>query len=180
MSEQTLFQRAINLYTPPFTFNRFGYLNDSAHQMVADNHVEDSVEETGQEAILRVRGWGRISYLENAEALQDKVGEILSQAMTEFWLKHGGKEVLKAIPDPDRYTINKRGEVMEDKDGKYVLNRDYVVASTTLAAAVSHMSDQEETIERLRRELAEANEQIDYLKTDLSMYQCSSNLNADV
>jgi CHAD domain-containing protein len=126
--------------------------------MVADNHVEDAVEETGVEAFLRVRGWGRISYLPEPEKLQDQVGEIIGQALTEFWLKHCGKESLRAIPYPDRYGINKRGEVTEDKSGKYVLRRDYDVANTTLNAALSHMSDQEETIRQLRAELASAKE----------------------
>lgn len=153
MSDQTIFQRALDLYTPPFNFNRYGYLNDSKSQMVADNHVEDSVEETGKEAMLRVRGWGRISYLPEPEKLQDQIGEILGQALTEFWLKHGGVECLQAIPSPDRLHINKRGEVTEQVDGKYVLHRDYQIASTTLGAAINLVSDQENLIKELQEEL---------------------------
>lgn len=75
-----LHARAIDLYTPPFRFE-FGYIWDAKGQMVADNHVPDESEG----AALRVRGWGRISYLEDPEALQDEVGNIIAAAMTEHW-----------------------------------------------------------------------------------------------
>ncbi len=63
------------LYTPPFRFER-GYILDSTNEMVADNG-----------GICRVRGWGRIQKQPNAAALQDKVGELIAQAMTEYWLE---------------------------------------------------------------------------------------------
>lgn len=72
--------KAIALYTAPFTFER-GYIWDAAGRMVADNYRLD--EEDG--AVLRVRGWGRISYLDDPEALQDEVGNAIAEAMTEFW-----------------------------------------------------------------------------------------------
>ena len=40
------------------------------------------------EAIVRVRGWGRISYLENPKALQDEVGAIIVEALNDFWEGH--------------------------------------------------------------------------------------------
>lgn len=70
--------RAISLYKPPFKFD-FGYIWDADGQMVADQKLN----EDGQ--ILRVRGWGRISYLENPEALQDEVGEIIAIALSDYW-----------------------------------------------------------------------------------------------
>lgn len=70
--------KSIGLYTPPFRFEH-GYIWDAKGQMVADNHVD------GEDAALRVRGWGRISYMENPEALQDEVGNVIALAMTEFW-----------------------------------------------------------------------------------------------
>ncbi|MBZ7331007.1 hypothetical protein FMJ13_03695 [Klebsiella michiganensis] len=70
--------KSIGLYTPPFRFEH-GYIWDTKGQMVADNHVD------GEDAALRVRGWGRISYMENPEALQDEVGNVIALAMTEFW-----------------------------------------------------------------------------------------------
>ena len=63
-------ERAVALYKPPFKFFG-GYIWDSEGQMVADNHVDEDAQ------ILRVRGWGRISYLENPEELQDEVGELI-------------------------------------------------------------------------------------------------------
>lgn len=73
--------RAIALYKPPFKFDH-GYIWDADGRMVADNNLD----EDGQ--ILRVRGWGRISYLENAEALQDEVGEIIAIALSNYWSIH--------------------------------------------------------------------------------------------
>lgn len=70
--------KSIGLYTPPFRFEH-GYIWDAKGKMVADNHVD------GEDAALRVRGWGRISYMENPEALQDEVGNVIALAMTEFW-----------------------------------------------------------------------------------------------
>lgn len=70
--------RAISLYKPPFKFD-FGYIWDADGQMVADQKLD----EEGQ--ILRVRGWGRISYLENPEALQDEVGEVIALALSDYW-----------------------------------------------------------------------------------------------
>lgn len=67
------------LYTPPFKFNK-GYLWDSKMHMVADSDVEM--------AISRVRGWGRISYMENPAALQDAVGAAIAEALNDYWRKH--------------------------------------------------------------------------------------------
>ena len=72
---------ALKLYTPPFKYSH-GYIWDSKSNMVADDH--------GQDVALRVRGWGRIQYEPNPEALQDKVGELIAQAMTDYWLAHQG------------------------------------------------------------------------------------------
>jgi hypothetical protein len=127
--------------------------------MVADNHVEDSVEETGVEAFLRVRGWGRISYLPDPEALQDQIGEIIGQALTEFWLKHKGVEAVTAIPTPDRLSINKRGEVTEDSKGRYVRFSEYMESANLARSLVSHVRDQEETIRKLSKELEEVKQQ---------------------
>jgi len=71
-------QSAFNLYVPPFKFES-GYIFDSAGNMVADEAAASA---------LRVRGWGRISYLENSEELQDAAGKLIAKALTEFWM-HG-------------------------------------------------------------------------------------------
>jgi hypothetical protein len=34
---------------------------------------------------LRVRGWGRISSLQEPEKLIDEVGEVIAEALTKFW-----------------------------------------------------------------------------------------------
>ena len=69
-------KEALALYTPPFRYLH-GYIWDANNCMVADDK--------GQDIALRVRGWGRISYLPEPEVLQDEVGNLMAQALTEFW-----------------------------------------------------------------------------------------------
>lgn len=78
-----LFTAALTLYTPPFRYHA-GYIWDATgNSMVAD--LPDSI---GFEArLMRVRGWGRISYRQDPEQLQDKVGELIAEALTEYWVK---------------------------------------------------------------------------------------------
>ena len=71
-------KRALALYTPPFFYDkRGGYIWDSKQNMVADNHVDG-------DQVIRVRGWGRIVYMENPEELQDEFGAMLAEALTEY------------------------------------------------------------------------------------------------
>lgn len=65
--------KALALYKPPFRFIH-GYIYDADSNMVADDG-----------GILRVRGWGRISYMDDAAALQDEVGSLIADALTDFW-----------------------------------------------------------------------------------------------
>ncbi len=67
--------RAMALFTPPFKFNA-PYIQDQEWRMVADKRGEED---------LRVRGWGRISYMPDAEALQDEVGAVIADALNEYW-----------------------------------------------------------------------------------------------
>jgi len=69
---------ALELYAAPFTYD-CGYIYDANRRMVADDH--------GLDATARVRGWGRISYLKDPEQLQDTVGQLIAEALTEFWNK---------------------------------------------------------------------------------------------
>jgi len=81
-SSEGLCRDALALYQPPFRFDH-GYIFDANHRMVADNE--------GQDVALRVRGWGRISHLPTPEALQDKVGELIAEALTEYWARHNAR-----------------------------------------------------------------------------------------
>lgn len=84
MTDKSLRQRAIDLYKPPFRYDqRGGYIWDAENQMVADNHTDPK-----DDAALRVRGWGRIGYLDDPEALQDEVGAVLAEALTAYWAGH--------------------------------------------------------------------------------------------
>jgi hypothetical protein len=73
--------RALELYTPPFRYKN-GYIFDSQDNMVADDdNVETSV-------VTRIRGWGRISYMSQAPQLQDKLGEMVAEALTDYWNRY--------------------------------------------------------------------------------------------
>jgi hypothetical protein len=61
--------KAIDLYHAPFRYNP----NDQA---IRDAHGEK---------VLDVRGWGRIQYIDNAEKLQDAVGERVAAILTRHW-----------------------------------------------------------------------------------------------
>ena len=67
-------KEALNLYKPPFKFI-CGFIYDHNGEMVIDQ-------------VCRIRGWGRISYMENAEGIQDTVGDIVARALTEYWIAH--------------------------------------------------------------------------------------------
>jgi hypothetical protein len=72
-------RKAIELYSPPFRYE-MGYIFDAKGRMVADDPCVEDVT-------LRIRGWGRISYLEDPNALQDVVGVMIAEAITEYWRK---------------------------------------------------------------------------------------------
>ena len=75
---------ALALYTPPFRYNN-GYIYDSQDNLVADDdNVEGSV-------VDRIRGWGKISYLPQPAQLQDTLGEMVAQALTDYWNAQNGK-----------------------------------------------------------------------------------------
>ncbi len=69
-------EQALALYRAPFHYNR-GYIWDSTGKMVSDDD--------GVDAVQRVRGWGHISKHDNAEQLQDEVGEIIAEALNAFY-----------------------------------------------------------------------------------------------
>lgn len=79
---------AFALYEGPFHFNH-GYIYDNNSQMVADHGGSEDLVETHIAA--RVRGWGRIGYMPNAEVLQDTVGHLIAEALTDLWKKEEGK-----------------------------------------------------------------------------------------
>ena len=76
MNDSTKLRKlALALYKPPFKYMH-GYIFDAEGEMVSD--------EAGQH-ITEIRGWGRISYMDNPETLQDAVGELVAEALTKFW-----------------------------------------------------------------------------------------------
>ena len=80
-------KRAFDLYRAPFRYE-CGYIWDAAGEMVADDRA-DAGDKSAEERSLavRVRGWGRIAKLPDAEKLQDTVGQFIAEALTELWQK---------------------------------------------------------------------------------------------
>ena len=76
--ESSVMDEAFKSCKPPFFF-RVGYIFDDAGNMIAD--------EAGAGAFARMRGWGRLGSMKNAEELQDAIGKHIAQAMTEYWGK---------------------------------------------------------------------------------------------
>lgn len=74
MMTATFEKDALDLLKPPFRYGS-GYIFDRDGNMVAD--------QTGY--VLRVRGWGRMSYMGSPQKLQDAAGELMAKALTKFW-----------------------------------------------------------------------------------------------
>ena len=89
MSTKTIRDVAFELYKPPFYFLG-GYVWDSGHHMVLDQHTDDG--DTADAIVARIRGWGRIQYMDKPElraaALQDEVGAIVVEALNAYWAAH--------------------------------------------------------------------------------------------
>lgn len=81
---------ALDLYTPPFR-HEHGYIRDANNQMVAD----DAGSEGSGLIASRIRGWGRIQYMDKpeqrADALQDEVAVMVAEALNTYWAAHGIK-----------------------------------------------------------------------------------------
>ena len=81
MSESLkIIKAATELYKAPFKHIR-GYIYDADGHMVAD----DAGGQQGADAILRIRGWGRIGYMPDAEKVQDTVAELIVAALNKYW-----------------------------------------------------------------------------------------------
>jgi len=74
--------RALKTYKPPFRM-RHGYIYDAEGNMVLDDHCDEAPD-----ALLRIRGWGRLCREKDAEALQDAIGDLIAKALTEYWERH--------------------------------------------------------------------------------------------
>lgn len=71
--------------TPPFRYS-YGYVwGSGGSEMFADRC---GVAADG--SATRIRGWGRLSYVTevNPEQLQDELGHMYAQALTDYWEKH--------------------------------------------------------------------------------------------
>lgn len=75
-------QKAIAILQPPFKLKR-GFIYDSSEDQ---NMVCDSGDcEIG--TIARIRGWGRLSKLPEGSEIQDAIGEIIVEALNDYFNK---------------------------------------------------------------------------------------------
>lgn len=87
---KTAKQKAMELLKPPFSFHA-GYIFDSAK---SQNTVADEGDcELG--TLARLRGWGRLGYLPDGAEIQDAIGEILAEALNDFFEKHSADKIAK-------------------------------------------------------------------------------------
>lgn len=98
MSTKTIRDVAFELYKPPFYF-RGGYVWDSGHHMVLDQHTEDG--DTSDAILARIRGWGRIQYMDKPElraaALQDEVGKLVAEALNAAWERQSMEDAASVL-----------------------------------------------------------------------------------
>ena len=82
---QTPKQKALELLKPPFKFE-CGYIFDSAKN---ENMVCDDGGEIELGAIARLRGWGRLGKLDDGEQVQDAIGEVIAEALNQYFDRLG-------------------------------------------------------------------------------------------
>lgn len=71
-------KRALDLYKGPFRFDGISYIWDANGEMVADGKIDEDIGP-------RVRGWGRMKYLKDTDALFVETGHALAEALTIGW-----------------------------------------------------------------------------------------------
>lgn len=82
---------AMAIYTPPFKYLH-GFIYDSQNYMVSDGNLLGEPNESVKGAVAsRVRGWGRIGYMPDAAALQDEVGQMMADALTQYYEREQAK-----------------------------------------------------------------------------------------
>ena len=77
-------QAALEIFTPPFRYEN-GFIVDSSDNIVAYSWRDKAARLIAS----RIRGWGRIQYMDNpewsADEIQDEVGKIVAEALNSFW-----------------------------------------------------------------------------------------------
>lgn len=137
-------QRAIALYQPPFK-PMYGYIHDALGNVVADDNTDNG-------EILQIRGWGRISYMPEPEQLQDDVGELVAEALNQFWINNGGEAYLETKESVDKFDLVK-GDLVHASKGKWIRSRDYADACRKLGLADQLLEKKDEEITKLREML---------------------------
>lgn len=89
--------RARQHFHPPFRFVN-GYIWDADGEMVADDHVIGE-SPPQPDAVLRVRGWGRMKYEKESETLYESVGKAIAEALTRGWAAGPADDERKALED---------------------------------------------------------------------------------
>lgn len=101
---------ALDFYTGPFHFDDLGgYIwakgnGNTGNQMFADL-------DAAKERCARIRGWGALQYLKevDCEALQDEIGVMFAEAITEYWdrKKNGITLTLETVTEDKGESFNR-------------------------------------------------------------------------
>jgi hypothetical protein len=79
------------VYTPPFYYQH-GYIRDSSHLIVADDGELAEHNQSVKGAVAaRIRGWGRLGYLPNGAQLQDEIGNMIADALNQYYEVRDGR-----------------------------------------------------------------------------------------
>lgn len=79
-------KEAMSMYVAPFKYLH-GYVFDARNQMVSDNGNDSDANSVEGSVAARVRGWGRFSYFENGAEVQDEVGQMMADALNDYYEK---------------------------------------------------------------------------------------------
>lgn len=110
----------LDFYTGPFHFDHMGgYIwakgnGETGNQMFADL-------EGASERCARIRGWGALQYLKDVdcEALQDEIGVMFAEAITEYWerAKNTIVHVLTPVTEDQGESFNRLQDWIETEGG---------------------------------------------------------------
>lgn len=91
----------LDFYKGPFRFDAMGgYVWANGDPSTNGSQMFADLDQAG-ERCARIRGWGALSYLKDVdcEALQDEIGRMFAEAITEYWDKAKNTQVF-TIVDP--------------------------------------------------------------------------------
>lgn len=105
---------ALDFYKGPFKFDHMGgYIWAVGDKSTGGNQMFADLD-AASERCARIRGWGALQYLKDVDpaALQDEVGVMFAEAITEYWdrKKNTIEHVLKPVLEDQGESFNRMQE----------------------------------------------------------------------